>query len=89
MRERGVEGQREKEKQTPCGAGIPMQGSIPGPGDDDLSQRQRFNLLSHQGAPGKNYFCVNIRTPLLIIYHTYNFSFYLRRNYNNLSYKNI
>ena len=28
-----------------------MQGSIPGSGDHDLSQRQTPNRLSHQGAP--------------------------------------
>ena len=44
--------QREKEKQTPCWAGSPMQDLIPAPWDPDLSQRQMLNQLSHPGALG-------------------------------------
>ena len=43
------EGQREKH--MPCWAGSQNQGSIPGPWDYDLSQRQKLNQLSHPGAP--------------------------------------
>ena len=30
-------------------------GSIPGPRDNDLSQRQTLNQLSHPGTPGKSF----------------------------------
>ena len=44
--------QREREKQAPCRARSPMMwGSIPGPWDHDLSQRQMLNQLNHPGAP--------------------------------------
>ena len=39
------EGQREKEKQTPCCVGSPVWGLIPGPLDHDSSQRQMLNQL--------------------------------------------
>ena len=42
------EGQREREKQTLRRAGSLMQGSIPGPQDHDLSQRQTFNHWATQ-----------------------------------------
>ena len=45
------EQQREREKQIPHRAGNLMSGSIPGPRDHDLSQRQMFNRLSYPGAP--------------------------------------
>lgn len=45
------QGKREKEKQAPHWARSLMQGSIPGPQDHDLSQRQMFNQLSHPGTP--------------------------------------
>ena len=45
------EKEREREKQTAGGAGSLMQGSIPGPCDPHLSQRQPLNPLSHPGAP--------------------------------------
>ena len=52
LREREHEcGEGQREKQTPCGAGSLMQGSIPGPWDRDLSLRQMFNRLSHPGTP--------------------------------------
>ena len=47
--EKGEE--RQREKQTPRWAGSPMQDSIPGPRDHDLSQSQTVNLLSHTGTP--------------------------------------
>ena len=47
----GVEGQREREKQTPCWAGKSTRGWIPGPWDHDLSWRQSLNWLSHPGGP--------------------------------------
>ena len=43
----GAEGQREK--QVLYGAGSWMWGSIPGPWDHDLSQRQMLRQLSHPG----------------------------------------
>ena len=45
------EGQKEKGKQTPRWAGRPTWGSIPGPQDHDLSQRQMLNQLSYPGVP--------------------------------------
>ena len=44
----------EREKQAVCWAGSLTQGSIPGPWDHDLSQRQMLNQLSHPGAPSVN-----------------------------------
>ena len=41
----------EREKQAAHGAGSQMQGSIPGPWDHGLSQRQLLNPLSHPDAP--------------------------------------
>ena len=55
------EWQREREKQTPCWAGNPIRGSIPGPWDHNLSQRQQLIRLSHPGAP---YMPVFMRQPL-------------------------
>ena len=49
------EQQRERENQAPNWAGSLMLGSIPGPWDHDLSQRQMFNWLSHLISP-KNKF---------------------------------
>ena len=37
------QGEWEREKQASCPAKSPMQGSIPGPWDSNLSQRQTFN----------------------------------------------
>jgi len=37
------ERQRERKKQTPCSAGSPTWGSIPGPWDHDLSQKQTLS----------------------------------------------
>jgi len=37
------ERQWEREKQVPHGAGSPMWGSVSGPWDHDLSQRQTLN----------------------------------------------
>ena len=48
--------QRQREKQAPWSAESPMQDSIPGPRDHDLSQRQALNPLSHLGAPITNNF---------------------------------
>ena len=45
----GGEGQREKEEQTPRGAGIPMRDLILGPWDHDLSQSQTLNHFSLPG----------------------------------------
>ena len=45
------QGERQREKQIPHGAGKPTQGWIPGPWDHDLSQRQLLNHLSHSGVP--------------------------------------
>ena len=44
------QGEWEREEQAPRWAGSPMWGSIPGPGDHDLSRRQTLNRLSHPGA---------------------------------------
>ena len=49
------EWQREREKQTPCWAGSPKWGSIPGPWDHDPSWRQTLNHLSHPGTPSEFY----------------------------------
>ena len=46
----GEEQWRKQEKQAPHWGGSPMRGSIPGPWDHDLSQRQMHNRLSHPGA---------------------------------------
>ena len=47
------EGQRERDKQIPCGAWSQMEGlrwgSIPEPWHEDLSQSQMLNWLSHTG----------------------------------------
>lgn len=43
--------QREKGKETPHCAGSPMRGSVPGPWDHDLSQRQMLIQVSHPGPP--------------------------------------
>ena len=43
--------EEEREKQSPCWAGSPMWGLIPGPWDHDLSQRQLLNQLSHPDTP--------------------------------------
>jgi len=48
---RGCGRQREREKQTPRGAGSPLWDLIPGPRDHYLSQRQTLNRLSHPGIP--------------------------------------
>ena len=45
------EKQRERKKQTALRAGSPMQGSVPGPWDHDLSQRQTHKQLSHPRTP--------------------------------------
>ena len=42
------QGKGQREKQTPCQAGSPTRGSVPGPSDHDLNQRQMLNCLSHQ-----------------------------------------
>lgn len=39
----------EEEADSPCGAGSPLQGSIPGPWDHDLVPSQKLNWLSHPG----------------------------------------
>ena len=39
-------GRGQREKQTPCWTGSPIQNSIPGPWDHNLSQRQMLNWLS-------------------------------------------
>ena len=47
----GADREGEREKQTPCWARSPTGGSILGPQDHDLSQRQMLNQQSHAGAP--------------------------------------
>ena len=50
------EEQRERKKQTLRIAGMLTQGSIPGPRDYDLSQRQMLIPLSHPGVPKITHF---------------------------------
>ena len=50
----------EREKQIPCWVGSLMRGSIPGPQDHDLSQKQRVNQLSHPDTPKKIHFNPNL-----------------------------
>ena len=47
----GGRAEKEWEKQTPGWAGGPMQGSILGLWDHDLSRRETLNQLSHPGVP--------------------------------------
>ena len=59
------EGQMERERQTPRWAGSPMQGSIPGSWDHDLSWRQKFNRLSHPGTTESSLFPTDSHSPIL------------------------
>ena len=47
------EGQRERERSRLPRVESPIQGSIPGPQDHDLSLRQTLNRLSHPGTSKK------------------------------------
>ena len=51
LRDRESMSREGREKQAPYRAGSPMWGSIPGPWDPDLSQRQSPGHLSHPGGP--------------------------------------
>ena len=44
---------RQREKQAPCWSRSPMQGSIPGPQDHDLSRRHMFNWMGATQVPPK------------------------------------
>ena len=64
-RKEGVgEEQRERDKQTPCWAGSPIQGSILGPRDHDPSWKQRLNWVSHPGVPSS---CLNQCALIILI----------------------
>ena len=54
---------------TKQGAGSPMLGSIPGPWDLDLRQRQMFNWLNHPSAPNLLF----LKTRLIIQLQYYSF----------------
>ena len=51
------QGQRERRKLTPCWTGTwsPTQGTVSGPWDHELAQRQMLNWLSHPGTLGQVY----------------------------------
>ena len=70
---RGSGRQREKEEQVPHWTGSPMQGSVPGPWDHDLSWRQTLNQLSHPGAPKAINFKIGIdlRLGFNVKWHVY------------------
>ena len=61
-------GKGQREKQTSCWAGSLTWGSIPGPWDHDLSQRQMLNWLSYPGVP----FSVCLR-----VYHLFSLNLWL------------
>ena len=78
---RGSDRQRKREKQIPSGAGSPMWGSIPGPRNRDLNQRQTLNQLSHPGTPRRMYFLKLITPYFLWPFHVYNYT--KVRNYHH------
>ena len=61
------EGQRQRKKQTPYWTGCLIQGSVPGPWDHYLSQRQMLNWLSHPDT-SENSVLKHITFPKIIIY---------------------
>ena len=65
-------GGEQREKQTPCWAGGPMQGLIPGPQDHDVSRKQMLSWLSHLGTP--QIFICNIHYTHLSILYMYTFT---------------
>jgi len=56
LRERETERVQEGGEAKGEGEGSQMWGSIPGPGDHDLSRSQTLNHLSHPRAPPHLYF---------------------------------
>ena len=59
------------EKQTPCWAESPTQGSIPGPWDHDLSWRQTLNGLSHPGTPRNTFYIMTPKAHIYMYTHRY------------------